>query len=987
MDDFAKVKQELDLYEIIPALSGFKMGKHHLDECPFCGGHDCFSINNKGRFYKCFQCNKRGDIFDFLKEREGFSSYEALHKAADLAGITLINPKKTKKYAIKDKLLLDVVEYYRQQRTCPAAQKYFQARGHSDNVLESMRVGWSDGKLHQYLSWEGYTEKQMLASGLVRKNKNNARLYDFFAPGLAVFPHFLEDKVAQFTTKDPTGAKKPYQLPKNSRHKKWLFYNQDAFERDDLILVEGENDTLSMLDAGISTVIGMIGQISNDQLEALKKYTKHNRLYLWMDNDFDPGKPMIKGHGYIRRIVKDLPGKDVRVIVYPEEYEDPDAYIQSLDIKTRRKSVDRLLETAVDYITWEIQYADQLKNLDKKLNHLKSFAIFRKIAVLPDIEQQVFFEKVEGIGFSRSAVYEEVIRNDDLRMRVTQYLEDIESKWQAEPNMIAGMIHDHFAKTGRFYKSSDDRVYLLYRDHIYEVGNNRPFNALLKLKTGLLPTDQLGRATWESLASEGYLLGERIDICSWLHTDRSKDTIWINLNSEQNKIIKISPDGIDLIANGLNDDNVFLKNSVKIKPFALKKDVNVQKAVSLLRQLLFDNFSCARDQKYLIISWFISCFLSDFSPHVSPLLKAEGETASGKTTAARLMEYLIYGDEHLGEISVAGAYADASQSPLLVIDNLENRDLKVAMLKFLLLVATRGSKVKRKGGTESDTTQEKPKSMVMVTAIEPFIQAELINRTFAVNFAKRYHNPSFVDDEITRQIIRHRDYILSGIFGIIQRDILPNLDKRTAYITALNVQYKGHAKDRLNSYIALMMLILEQLLKYWDQPDLDVNAIAGGWIKKQNNLATEQEVSSNDILKLLDGLIREYRLRMADYDLKPQLVYGYDDEVYRYKDPEYGLTVIMTKPESLPEDPELEECIIEFECTSRDLCYAFGRFCKNNNLANPYPSASIFGSRLKNDRHLLAKGDWKLVTGNKGGTHYKIVRGQRFLKFRHKLIR
>jgi len=302
-------------------------------------------------------------------------------------------------------------------------------------------------------------------------------------------------------------------------------------------------------------------------------------------------------------------------------------------------------------------------------------------------------------------------------------------------------------------------------------------------------------------------------------------------------------------------------------------------------------------------------------------------------------------------------------------------------------VATRGSKVKRKGGTESGVTEESPKALVMVTAIEPFVKSELINRTFEVNFAKQFHNEGFIDDEATRQILKKRNVIISGLLKLIHKDILPNLEKRTAYITALNVDHKGHSKDRMNAYLALMMLILEKLLKYWDADHLRAADIWHTWILMQDQLAREHEVSSNDILKLLDGLIREYRLRMNEQELRPQRVYGYDEEVYQYTHPEYGISITRTLPQFIDDDREHTEAFIEFEATSKDLTYAFARFCKNNGLANPYPSAAIFGSRLKNDRKLLGKGGWELITKEGNETYYKVVRGQRFLKFRHRLIR
>ena len=991
MNDFEEIKQAADLNTIIPSETGLQIRKKHLEECPFCNGHECFSINTSKQKFKCFQCGLSGDIFDFLAKYHGLTDQEALQKGADLVGHTLAHHKKSVRLSKNDKLLLAAANHYHQHMLANGAKEYLVGqRGHSMGTLQLMKVGWSDGKLFSHLRQQGYTADEILDSGLAREDKKRpGQHYDFFGKALVIFPHFENGRALHFTIKDPEKKRPSYQLPAAQRHKKWRFYNQDSLYRyDELILVEGENDTLSVIDSGVRQVIGMTGQISEEQIKSLAAHCKSKKhLYLWMDNDFDHSKPYAKGYGYIRKISESLPGVNIRIFIYPHNFNDPDEYLQQLPEDKRRNAICRLREESVDYLTWEIMQAEARATLEDKVEHLKKFNLFGQISQRPYLDQQIYIEKLVELGLDLKSINQELESGGDLRQQITEYLENLQSKRDANPNTIADLIHDHFSNGGRFFRDDNDKVYLMWQHNIYEVSSNRPFNALIKRKTGLLPTEQPGRSVWESLASEGYNSGRQIDVGGWLHTDRAKDTVYINLNSSNNVIIKISPKGIEEIQNGLNKDHILLQSSGKIKPFNYLPETSIEESVSYLRQLLFDNLSCERTQKYLVLTWFISTFVSDFSPHVAPLLKAAGETASGKTTAARLLEYLLYGDEHLGEISVAGAYADASQNPMLVIDNLENQDIKQEMLKFLLLVATRGSKVKRKGGTESGVTEESPKALVMVTAIEPFVKSELINRTFEVNFAKQFHNEGFIDDEATRQILKKRNVILSGLLKLIHKDILPNLEKRTAYITALNVDHKGHSKDRMNAYLALMMLILEKLLKYWDADHLRAADIWHTWILMQDQLAREHEVSSNDILKLLDGLIREYRLRMNEQELRPQRVYGYDEEVYQYTHPEYGISITRTLPQFIDDDREHTEAFIEFEATSKDLTYAFARFCKNNGLANPYPSAAIFGSRLKNDRKLLGKGGWELITKEGNETYYKVVRGQRFLKFRHRLIR
>ncbi|MGD9732940.1 MAG: CHC2 zinc finger domain-containing protein [Desulfamplus sp.] len=984
MNDFIKIKQETSLKEIISLETGLQMGKHHLEHCPFCNGHDCFSINKDGQSYKCFQCPAQGDIFDFYQQFYGLNNYEALHKAAEHSGITLKTKQNNQTPALNtsDKINQAAVDYYHSHIKHNGALNYLiEKRGHKQLTLDYMQVGWSDGKLHSHLSKLGFKKEDILKSGLVKEKEG--RLYDFFSSGLIVFPHIVNGKVMHYSIKDPKG-KASYQLPSSNRDKKWRFYNQDAFNRyNELILVEGENDTLSVIDAGIKYVIGIIGQISEEQIKTLAAFKK-KRFYLWMDNDFDDNNPFTKGFGYIRKICQTITDIDIKIILY-SGCKDPDEYIQQYQGDCR-SAILKLKDNAVNYLTWEILQAGTNETLERKLKHLKKFEIFSKISLFPEIERQIYIEKIEDLGFTYNAVKAQLDTDGGLKKRIALYMEGLQNKRDADPNTIADIIHNYFNDNGRFFRDKWDKVWLLYNYKIYDVGSNRPFNALLKRLTKLLPTKEPGRSTWESLASEAYNSSREIELGGWIFTERISKSIYLNLNSSNNTLIKIGVSKIEEIPNGINADHVLLKSSPKIAPFKYIPDADIHDSLSWFKKLIFDNLTCELEQRYFIICWLISSFLADFSPHVSPLLKAEGATASGKTTGARLLEYLLYGTDHLGEISVAGAYAEAAQSPLLIIDNLEYQDIKNEMLKFLLLCATRGSKTKRKSGTESEVTQEKPKALIMLTAIEPFTKSELINRTFTILFEKRFQSDSFIEDEVTGLIIEKRNLIISGLIKLVQ-EILRDLSSRTDYITILNKMFKGHSKERTNPYIALMMLILEKLLVHWEEQPNEED-IYTSWITYQNTLAREYEVTSNSILSMLNGLMREYRLAMSQEDMQNNYTFfDYElGQVSQYQHPEYGLTVLVSKAEPLKEEPSHTVRYVQMDFTSNDIVYAFARFCKNNGLKNPYPSGSVFGARLANDRKILQQGNWELITKDKDNPYIKTIRGNRYFRLRHTMI-
>ena len=1005
MTDFERVKEKIDLLTIIENETGFTMKRSHLEECPFCGGHECFTVDREKGVYKCFQCPEAGDIFTFYEKYHNIDKAEALRRAAHAAGVELTEIKRREiKLTTKERIFLEAAEYYHTQYKENGARAYFvEKRGHRESALEHMHVGWTNGALTDYLRTKGFTDADIKASGLAKERTINNQnvLADLFFKGLAIFPHYDDGKVLHFTIKDPN-KKYAYQLPNEARSREWRFYNQAALAKyNEIILVEGENDVLSVMDASINHVMGLIGQPADYQIRALKQRCRGKHLYLWLDNDEDPDKPDTKGKGYIRKICRELRDEkfNVRIFVYPESSKDPDDYLRGFE-GDKRKEIKRLQAEAVDYITWEIGEIARLEGLDKRLMALKDRKIFTALTDMVEAERLAFMEKIERLGFTKSAIETQLELSLDLLVDLDEYFENLQNKRDSDPNRVAGIIYKHLNSQGQFFRDREGKVYLFYKHLIYEIGNNRPFNALMKKTTRLLPTKEPGRSVWESLASEAYNYGRQIDLSSWICTDRATDSIFVNLNSPNNVILKITAQGIEEIQNGLNKEGILLRSSRKILPLNYMPDVSIREGMSALKEHIFDNLPCEPEQRYLVLCWFITAFLLDYAPYMA-LMKFSGPTSSGKTTAAKLLSLLIYGNEHLGDPSTAAMYAVSSQNPLLIVDNLESEDITKSGLKFLLLSATKGGKEKRTAGTETDTTEEMPKALVLITAIEPFTKAELINRTYDVEYGNKWKGEDFIEDEVIRQIVKKRDLILSSIIRFISKEILPNLEKRRDFITILKKVHRGHSKNRTDEFLAMMMLILEKIVRYIpyfneDDPEYGCeNELGWGdelirkaWIEYQDAKAKETETMSSNIVKLLDGLVKEYLMKMREVtETEYSAEHG---EVFVYTHPEYGLEIAKTRAEVKRDDTtgdDYTRTLLEFVAEPQSIVFAFDRFCKNNGLRNPYVNASVFGERLKNDRALLEKTGWELVARENVAPYFKVIRGRRFWKFRKTIIR
>ena len=430
-------------------------------------------------------------------------------------------------------------------------------------------------------------------------------------------------------------------------------------------------------------------------------------------------------------------------------------------------------------------------------------------------------------------------------------------------------------------------------------------------------------------------------------------------------------------------------------PFNYLPDTDIREGMRLLRELVFNNLTCEKEQRYLILCWVISAFLLDFAPYMA-LMKFSGATSSGKTTAARLLSLLIYGNEHLGDPSAAAAYAVASQNPLLIIDNLESDDFTKSILKFLLLSATKGGKEKRTAGTETETTQEQPKALVLITAIEPFTKSELINRTYDLEFSSKHKSDYFIEDEVVRALIKNRNLVLSSIIKFIQKDVLPNLKKRKDFITILKKEYKNHSKNRTDEYLSTLMLMLEKMLKYihFYGPDDLLCGIETGekdirkaWIEYQDVKAKDTETASNSIVKQLDGLVTEYLSKMKD--IQPAFHKDYPGEVFCYTHPDYHIEFIKTKPEICEnENKEVyTRSYIEFIATAGEIVQAFDKYCKNYGTVNSYWSGAILVSRLRNDLHVINKSGWEAVSREGFEPYYTRIAGYAYWKLKKVMVR
>jgi DNA primase len=271
--------------------------------CPF--HHEkspSFFVNDNLGYYKCFGCGEHGDIFDFIQKYDNLDFKEALEYLANRAGITLQKRQFDPQEQLRQRLLeihQIATEYYEHnllnhQQAAPI-RDYLDNRGLTAATRRVFHLGaalddWQS--LADHLRSHQFTPQEMTASGLVIEGKTG-RLFDRFRARLMFPLKNHRGQVVGFSGRiiknNPREAKYLNTPETPLYHKGKMLYglfelSQEIKKAKALIVVEGEFDMLSSLQAKVSNVVAIKGSaFTIDQAKLISRYVK--KVILALDSD------------------------------------------------------------------------------------------------------------------------------------------------------------------------------------------------------------------------------------------------------------------------------------------------------------------------------------------------------------------------------------------------------------------------------------------------------------------------------------------------------------------------------------------------------------------------------------------------------------------------------------------------------------------------------------------------------------------------------
>ena len=423
-DKKEEIRETADLVEVVEDYVKLKRsGRSWKGLCPF---HDektpSFHVTPELGIYKCFGCGESGDVFNFVMEMEGVGFVEAMRTLADRFGISLPEPDEEEddqehnlREGIYHALKYAGVFYHSQLTETDEAEKarqYLQKRGYNRPISRKYGLGYAPREgdaLYKAALDSGLNEEYLLEAGLIKHSQRGEGFYDAFR-GRLMFPIFNPSgKVIAFAGRVLGNEKtaKYINSPQTKVYNKSAvlygvnFAKNEIRKDNEVILVEGYTDVISLQQHGIDNVVASSGtSLTPGQLKLLHRYG--DTITMIYDSDAAGQKAMKRG---INLALAE--GMDVQLLELPEG-DDPDSFIRQFG---KDSFLDMKKEGAEDFVSYLIHKAQAAGRWEKPAERKRVISeALESIAHMPDkVARETFVQHLNGLAkVGDRALFEEL---------------------------------------------------------------------------------------------------------------------------------------------------------------------------------------------------------------------------------------------------------------------------------------------------------------------------------------------------------------------------------------------------------------------------------------------------------------------------------------------------------------------------------------------------------------------------------------------------
>ncbi len=406
-----EIKQKIDIVEVVSRYVQLKkVGQNYRALCPFHAEKTpSFFVNPALGIFKCFGCQKGGDVIRFVQEIEHISFKEALEKLAKEAGVTIRFSKEENKLHKERKRLLNINKllaeaFHRVFLYTKEAQKareyVYKKRKLTKETVKEFKIGYAPASkefikdLAQKLK---IGTKDLITLGFLSEDLKPK----FF--NRVMFPIFdLQKNIVGFTARTLSqrdDIAKYLNTPENLVfHKRMLLFglshNKQEISRDKLaILTEGTVDVITAYQKNLKNVVAPLGtSLTTMQVNLLKRFTQN--IAFAFDNDEAGQKALVRAVALI--LTQDMVPY---VIPIPQQYKDLDEYIRETD------DASFLKEQKIEFFKYAFLRLKEYKSKEYAVFEEELDTLLNLIALANPIRQKLLLEQLaKEIEFDQSDI-------------------------------------------------------------------------------------------------------------------------------------------------------------------------------------------------------------------------------------------------------------------------------------------------------------------------------------------------------------------------------------------------------------------------------------------------------------------------------------------------------------------------------------------------------------------------------------------------------
>jgi DNA primase len=309
-DLVARVKEANDIAEVVGSYVALRLvGKTYKGLCPFHEDHrPSFDVDPQRQRYRCWACNKHGDVISFIMEQDRVDFLEAVELLARRAGISLEKSTDSAQKRSRAAMLKVVKWAAEQYHHCllnsplaEAARQYLGERQLTGETVRRFAIGYAPVMgdwLVARAAQVGLSVDTLEKVGLFAQRPENRGYYDRFRDRV-MFP--IRDARGQtlgfggrILPSSPLSARSPKYY--NSSGTPLFTKGEQLYGLDEakqaaakvgyLAVVEGYTDVLMAHQLGIGAVVSTMGTaLTAQHVQQLLRWLPQGRVVLVFDAD------------------------------------------------------------------------------------------------------------------------------------------------------------------------------------------------------------------------------------------------------------------------------------------------------------------------------------------------------------------------------------------------------------------------------------------------------------------------------------------------------------------------------------------------------------------------------------------------------------------------------------------------------------------------------------------------------------------------------